>query len=83
LTENAMHRVDAYSMIHRRVAEAGFKIKLGGRVFRARAGFIVRPCDPWNALSRAFYEDFGFVASPSDPFHLFELMKDLRHIVGS
>jgi hypothetical protein len=30
--------------------------------------------------ARAFYEHFGFVASSSDPFHLFVLMKDLRRI---
>jgi site-specific recombinase XerD len=35
LTENAMHRVDAYQMIRRRTAEAGFKVKLGCHVFRA------------------------------------------------
>jgi integrase/recombinase XerD len=35
LTENPMHRVDAYQMIRRRTAEAGFKIKLGCHVFRA------------------------------------------------
>jgi site-specific recombinase XerD len=35
LTDNAMHRVDAYQMIRRRTAEAGFKIKLGCHVFRA------------------------------------------------
>jgi integrase/recombinase XerD len=33
--ENAMDRVDAYSMIRRRTAEAGFKIKLGCHVFHA------------------------------------------------
>jgi integrase len=35
LTENAMDRVDAYSIIRRRTAEAEFKIKLGCHVFRA------------------------------------------------
>jgi site-specific recombinase XerD len=35
LTDNAMHRVDAYQVIRRRTAEAGFKIKLGCHVFRA------------------------------------------------
>ena len=35
LTENPMHRVDAYQMIRRRTAEAGFKVKLGCHVFRA------------------------------------------------
>ena len=30
-----MDRVDAYSMIRRRTAEAGFEIKLGCHVFRA------------------------------------------------
>lgn len=35
LTTNAMHRVDAYRMIRRRTAEAGFKVKLGCHTFRA------------------------------------------------
>ena len=32
--------------------------------------------------ARAFYERFDFVASPSDPYHLFRLLKDLRAIVA-
>lgn len=32
--------------------------------------------------ARAYYERFGFVASPSDAFHLFVLMKDLKRITG-
>jgi len=35
LTDKPMHRVDAYRMVRRRTAEAGFKIKLGCHVFRA------------------------------------------------
>jgi site-specific recombinase XerC len=35
LTDTPMNRVDAYRMIRRRTAEAGFKIKLGCHVFRA------------------------------------------------
>jgi len=30
-----MHRIDAYRMIRRRTAEAGFKVKLGCHTFRA------------------------------------------------
>lgn len=30
---------------------------------------------------RAFYEHFGFIASPSDALHLFVLLKDVRRIV--
>jgi hypothetical protein len=30
-----MNRIEAYRMIRRRIAEAGFKIKLGCHVFRA------------------------------------------------
>jgi GNAT superfamily N-acetyltransferase len=30
--------------------------------------------------ARRYYERFGLIAAPSDPFHLFVLMKDLRHI---
>jgi predicted N-acetyltransferase YhbS len=28
--------------------------------------------------ARAFYEHFNFVPSPTDPFHLFRLLKDIR-----
>ena len=35
LTDKPMNRVDAYRMIRRRTAEAGFKLKLGCHVFRA------------------------------------------------
>jgi GNAT superfamily N-acetyltransferase len=31
--------------------------------------------------ARAFYEHFEFAPSPSDPYHLFRLLKDLRNIV--
>src|SRR6266446_2402671 len=34
LTDKPMNRVDAYRMVRRRTAEAGFKIKLGCHVFR-------------------------------------------------
>lgn len=33
--------------------------------------------------ARAFYEHFTFEASPSDPYHLLLLMKDLIRIVGT
>ena len=35
LTDRPMHRVDAYQMVRRRTAEAGFNGKLGCHVFRA------------------------------------------------
>jgi site-specific recombinase XerD len=35
LTERPMHRIDAYQMVRRRTADAGFKNKLGCHVFRA------------------------------------------------
>jgi integrase/recombinase XerD len=35
LGDAAMHRIDAYRMIRRRTAEAGFQVKLGCHVFRA------------------------------------------------
>jgi GNAT superfamily N-acetyltransferase len=31
--------------------------------------------------ARAFYEHFGFIASPTDPLHLFILTKDLRRVL--
>lgn len=32
--------------------------------------------------ARGYYERFGFIGSPSDPFHLFVLIKDLRRMAG-
>ena len=32
--------------------------------------------------ARAFYERFDFIASPSDPMHLFVLLKDVRALIG-
>jgi hypothetical protein len=31
--------------------------------------------------ARAFYEHFDFVASPTDPYHLFRLLKDIRGLL--
>lgn len=31
-----------------------------------------------DAAAKSFYEHFDFVASPSDPYHLFRLLKDIR-----
>lgn len=33
--------------------------------------------------AKAFYERFDFLASPSDPYHLFRLMKDVRSHVAA
>lgn len=35
-----------------------------------------------DETSRAFYDHFGFIASPTDPLHLFILTKDLRRVAG-
>jgi len=35
-----------------------------------------------DAPARRFYEHFNFVPSPSDPLHLFLLIKNLRQIAG-
>lgn len=32
--------------------------------------------------ARTFYERFDFMASPTDPFHLFVLLKDVRALLG-
>jgi GNAT superfamily N-acetyltransferase len=32
--------------------------------------------------ARRFYEHFGFIPSPTDPLHLFLLIKDIRRIAG-
>lgn len=35
-----------------------------------------------NERARAFYERFDFISSPTDPLHLFVLIKDLRAVLG-
>ena len=35
-----------------------------------------------NDAACAFYEHFGFIASPTDPLHLFVLTKDLQRIIA-
>lgn len=35
-----------------------------------------------DAPAQRFYEHFGFVPSPTDPLHLFLLIKDLRRLTG-
>lgn len=34
-----------------------------------------------NDNARAFYERFGFTQAPTDPYHLFVLLKDVRAIL--
>jgi len=36
-----------------------------------------------DETTRAFYEHFGFLSSPSDPLHLFLLTKDLRRMTAA
>jgi hypothetical protein len=33
--------------------------------------------------AKSFYEHFDFVASPSDPYHLFRLLMDIRAALKS
>jgi GNAT superfamily N-acetyltransferase len=35
-----------------------------------------------NEKARAFYERFDFIPSPTDPLHMFVLIKDLRQALG-
>ena len=35
-----------------------------------------------NDGARMFYEHFGFQPSPTDPYHLFRLLKDIRAMIG-
>lgn len=35
-----------------------------------------------DEAARSFYEHFGFVPSPTDPLHLFLLIKDIRRIAS-
>jgi GNAT superfamily N-acetyltransferase len=36
-----------------------------------------------NEAARSFYEKFDFIPSPTDPMHLFVLLKDIRRIISA
>lgn len=36
-----------------------------------------------DETARRFYEHLGFIASPTDPLHLFLLIKDIRRVAGA
>lgn len=42
--------------------------------------FVVHAKDD---AARAFYEHFGFAPSPSDPLHLYVLIRDLRRAIDA
>ena len=58
LTERPMHRIDAYQMVRRRAAAAGFKGKLGCHVFRATGitAYLERGGTLENAQTMAAHE---------------------------
>jgi integrase len=58
LTDKPMNRVDAYRMIRRRTADAGFKVKLGCHVFRATGitAYLERGGTLENAQAMAAHE---------------------------
>jgi hypothetical protein len=35
-----------------------------------------------DETARRFYEHFGFIPSPTDPLHLFLVIKEIRRISG-
>jgi hypothetical protein len=45
------------------------------------AGILAVAVHAKNEAARGFYEKFDFVPSPTDPMHLFVLLKDVRRIV--
>ena len=47
-----MNRVDAYRMVRRRTADAGFRVKLGCHVFRATGitAYLEAGSDDWRPL---------------------------------
>jgi integrase len=57
-TDRPMHRIDAYQMVRRRTAEAGFKGKLGCHVFRATGitAYLEAGGTLENALAMAAHE---------------------------
>jgi hypothetical protein len=58
LTDNPLHRVDAYQMVRRRTADAGFKVKLGCHFFRATGitAYLEAGGSLENALAMAAHE---------------------------
>lgn len=55
-----------------------------GRTLQAAeiAGIRALAVHAMDERARAFYEHFGFAPSPTDPLHLFLLLKDIKRIGG-
>ncbi len=46
------------------------------------AGIRALAVHAMDEQARVFYEHFGFAPSPTDPLHLFQLLKDIKRIAG-
>lgn len=46
------------------------------------AGIRALAVHAMDETARSFYAHFGFIASPTDPLHLFLLIKDIRRVSG-
>jgi GNAT superfamily N-acetyltransferase len=89
----ARHPVPIVLLARMAVASSFHGMKLGSgllkdamlRVLQASeiAGIRALVVHAKDDEARAFYEHFDFTASPSDPYHLILLMKDIRALVGS
>ena len=67
-----------------RVAVEAIEHGVNDRIIRAAeiAGLRALVVHAKDEAARSFYERFDFVPSPSDPLHLFVLIKDLKRILG-
>jgi hypothetical protein len=75
LTDKPMNRVDAYRMVRRRTADAGFKIKLGCHVFRATG--ITAYLEAGGTLENAEQHRIGELAD-IEPLHVAAYIEGLQ-----
>lgn len=92
LTQGLAHHPVPLMLLARLAVAAAWKGRgVGAGLLKDAMGRTVRVADmvgiralaahAKDDTARAFYEHFGFIASPTDPLHLFILTKDLRRVV--
>lgn len=68
-----------YKIVRKRCADRTFLRTLQATDLAGIRAFVVHAKDD---EARAFYERYGFASSPTDPYHLFVLLKDVRATLG-
>lgn len=78
----ASHAVEAFDCGDEALNRFLIRFALANQRARASRTYVALAVHAKDERARGFYEHFGFRPSPSDPLHLFVLLKDLQAMTG-